>query len=56
MKFRVKSINVSFFKVPIFDGFSLYLHKKVCMARNLKLVVNFQILSKLSNDGINRAC
>ena len=35
------------FEDPIFDGFSLLIHQKVCMAINAERAVNFQSLSKL---------
>ena len=34
VKFRVKSIYIGFFYVPIFDGFSLHLHQKQMRAVN----------------------
>ena len=36
--------------VAIFDGFSLHLHQKVCMAINLKRAVNFKSISKLQSS------
>ena len=35
--------------VTIFDGFSLHLHQKVCMAINLKRAVNFKSIWKLQS-------
>ena len=35
--------------VAIFDGFSLHLHQKVCMAINLKRAVNFKSFWKLQS-------
>ena len=35
--------------VAIFDGFSLHLHQKVCMAINLKRTVNFKSIWKLQS-------
>ena len=39
--FRDKLI-IGFFKFPFRGGFSLHLHKMVCMARNFTRAVNFQ--------------
>ena len=40
--FRVKSIIGIFNKILFWGGFSLHLHKMVCMARNFTRAVNFQ--------------